>query len=79
MTPAAMPSSSITSETMPLGPSIAAKRSTTPSGSRGTLMSLMRSVAIRPVSRLFVMLIAQPFRSMLPVPCFVPETKAQSQ
>jgi hypothetical protein len=50
ITPAGMPSSSITSDTMPVGSPSAMKRSMMPAGGRGTDISLICSAAMRPVS-----------------------------
>ena len=50
ITPAGMPSSSITSDTMPLGSPSAMKRSTMPAGGRGTDIMRICSAAMRPVS-----------------------------
>src|SRR5215831_10638548 len=51
ITPNAMPSSSMASETSPVGSPIARKRSTAPSGGRGVVIRRMRSGAMRPVRR----------------------------
>jgi len=50
MTPGGTPSSSMASDTTPLGSPSAMKRSTTPCGGRGTVIMRMRSGAMRPVS-----------------------------
>ena len=50
-TPHGMPSSSITSDTMPVASPSARKPSITPCGGRGTCISLMFSRAMRPVRR----------------------------
>ena len=48
--PGGMPSSSMVSEITPVQSPSALKRSTTPSGGRGTVIILIRSAAMRPVS-----------------------------